>query len=694
MEYKTEIEVDLDDEDDFDPPLVIAGPTCGFCERTLPDATTLLEHALNEHDIKPDVFHGVDLDDPAAVQEAFLRAANLRQEFVSLGEVERCPECGFLSTSAAVLASHKCSVSDPLKSPHKDPFSIVKPRDPLLVPQHAKKVENTGVLLSKNATINHVLNAAAIPILVCKIIKPLRKPTIKLTVGNVIEMSLVDIISKAGMSVKPPEDYCQEAAMDEIYRLCLVPQTKMAEKIHSMSPTKCRHLLTLLRARRIRVPVSDTMSLSNLLQYSAGSSNLRKILPAPTPDGLHLTLMETLLDEARVHSAQQQSVKVQAKLQKQADKSTAPTLQSLLVSSIPTLKVKPLLPEVNVVQPEPPAVITLEEDVPPPPRRHSKEINYICEGCERSFETEYNFVKHMQWKGFTQEAPEPIFCRQCPKFTYCEKGLKKHFYLSHKEPTNLESLSKDGQIFDTYKCPHCKKKRIYPTLALYRHHLGLCCRRKNCKLCQPSSNKVAPPERKKIERRKVEKEKTKRKEKLKIKISPKAKKNKLAPIECVMVKQEGGDFEEESLATEPFAFISLKCEPAELNCEPVKENAPKVLESQVKEESVGTVETVEGIFECVACEWKGLSTNRLRTHFQEEHSDALDEFQMSVSRCGTVSARWVCPLCGNIFASEEAFLGHVSNHGVAPQDLVAKRCDLRHLPSLMTTLLALKAKKK
>jgi len=124
--------VDLDP--DAEPSLVIdtgepSGLTCGFCERVLLNEEELLAHASTEHDISPDAFAGVALGDAGAVREAFFRAANMRREFVSLGEVERCPKCSLLFASSVLLASHNCSAGS---EPAPDPLGL-GPRDPLLV---------------------------------------------------------------------------------------------------------------------------------------------------------------------------------------------------------------------------------------------------------------------------------------------------------------------------------------------------------------------------------------------------------------------------------------------------------------------------------------------------------------------------------------------------------------------------------
>jgi hypothetical protein len=106
--------------------------TCGFCEEALINKEELLTHALSEHDIHADVFMGVDFSNPSAVREAFLRTANLRREFVSLGDVERCPKCSLLFASSSLLATHRCT-ADPESNP--DPLGLKKPRDPLSVAQ-------------------------------------------------------------------------------------------------------------------------------------------------------------------------------------------------------------------------------------------------------------------------------------------------------------------------------------------------------------------------------------------------------------------------------------------------------------------------------------------------------------------------------------------------------------------------------
>jgi hypothetical protein len=95
-------------------------------------------HANAEHDISPDAFDGVDLDDAGAVKEAFCRAANMRREFVSLGEVERCQKCSLLFASTALLASHQCSAAteesnDPLKLKPRDPLRVAKVKNIFLL---------------------------------------------------------------------------------------------------------------------------------------------------------------------------------------------------------------------------------------------------------------------------------------------------------------------------------------------------------------------------------------------------------------------------------------------------------------------------------------------------------------------------------------------------------------------------------
>jgi hypothetical protein len=48
----------------------------------------------------------------------------------------------------------------------------------------------------RNAKISMVLNSLASPVLINRIVKPLASAKINLTVGNIIEMSLVDKIAK------------------------------------------------------------------------------------------------------------------------------------------------------------------------------------------------------------------------------------------------------------------------------------------------------------------------------------------------------------------------------------------------------------------------------------------------------------------------------------------------------------------
>jgi hypothetical protein len=65
--------------------------------------------------------------------------------------------------------------------------------------------------------------------------------------------------------------------------------------------------------------------------------------------------------------------------------------------------------------------------------------------------------------------------------------------------------------------------------------------------------------------------------------------------------------------------------------------------------------------------------------------------QMSVSRCGSISVRWACPLCGRIFCEEAAFLGHLDQHSISQKDVLARTSDLRHVPTLRAILLDLKS---
>lgn len=85
-----------------------------------------------------------------------------------------------------------------------------------------------------------------------------------------------------------------------------------------------------------------------------------------------------------------------------------------------------------------------------------REANYVCDSCSRTFESDYQFIKHMQWQSFDQKAPKPLFCRFCPNdsrfFAFCEKGLKAHVSLQHKIPDNYTgTISLNGHILTTYK---------------------------------------------------------------------------------------------------------------------------------------------------------------------------------------------------------------------------------------------------
>jgi hypothetical protein len=48
----------------------------------------------------------------------------------------------------------------------------------------------------RNLQISVALNSIATPLLVQRIVKPLAKPQVQLTVGNIIEMSLVETITQ------------------------------------------------------------------------------------------------------------------------------------------------------------------------------------------------------------------------------------------------------------------------------------------------------------------------------------------------------------------------------------------------------------------------------------------------------------------------------------------------------------------
>jgi hypothetical protein len=207
--------VDLDPDAEPSGDLLAASRslTCGFCEQALINEEELLSHALSEHDIGYEVFVGVDLTNASAVREAFLRTANMRREFVSLGEVERCPKCSLLFASSSLLATHRCA-AEPDSNP--DPLGLKKPRDPLCVAQVRPLLRNYGniwyssLLLfqvddaaakaewkrTRNLRISIALNSIAGPTLVQRIVKPLAKPQVKLTVGNIIEMSLVETITQ------------------------------------------------------------------------------------------------------------------------------------------------------------------------------------------------------------------------------------------------------------------------------------------------------------------------------------------------------------------------------------------------------------------------------------------------------------------------------------------------------------------
>ena len=111
---------------------------------------------------------------------------------------------------------------------------------------------------------------------------------------------------KVGSLVRPA-DFDEESAVSIVYQLCLHPQKKLSLQLRQLPPHVCVQLLYLLRSRRVRVTGSDTGSVTftpnkvamNLLPIvKPPLSRLRTILPAPTADGSHLTLMESLLKEA------------------------------------------------------------------------------------------------------------------------------------------------------------------------------------------------------------------------------------------------------------------------------------------------------------------------------------------------------------------------------------------------------------
>jgi hypothetical protein len=104
-----------------------------------------------------------------------------------------------------------------------------------------------------------------------------------------------------------PADFDEESAVSIVHQLCMYPQKKLSLQLRKLPPHVCAQLLYLLRSRRVRVTGSDTGSVSftpnkvavNLLpMVKPPLSRLRTILPAPTADGSHLTLMESLLKEA------------------------------------------------------------------------------------------------------------------------------------------------------------------------------------------------------------------------------------------------------------------------------------------------------------------------------------------------------------------------------------------------------------
>ncbi|XP_065347689.1 uncharacterized protein LOC135944574 [Cloeon dipterum] len=709
-------EVDLDP--DAEPTLFFAsermGPVCGFCDQILQNECELLQHAHSEHDISPDVFDGVDLRDAAAVQEAFLNVANLRNEFVSLGEVERCHQCGFLSTSANVFAAHKCLLAEPTK----DPSVIVHPREPLPVPppyQNPNNVLNENLRNAQrniiSTKINQVINSTAKPHLVNRIIKPLAKPQVELTVGNVIEMALVETVVNAGLKVRPPDVYDEHRAVEMVYSLCQTPQRYMAEQLRNIPADTCLQLLHLLRNRRVRVPAHETVS--DLIKYSVEgnrNNNLIQRMPVPTVDCPNMPVLQQqlMLNDFRHMVAQSQLNVTQPHLIATQHKPIETNPKKKVVelrpkrphvTNPPAMTMRtPSSPksECPITQASTPAimVITLDDfpEKTPPSIKSLKEECMTCVDCFRSFESKFTFVKHLQWQSFSQKNPIPLKCRFCSplnrKSFFCEKGLKKHIYLYHTKEVNKDKnthYSVDGSIHEIYKCLHCKRKRDFKSLAIMIHHLKVCCRKKNdCNICPDYVKNLRSPRKQKYPVVKKTATKSKNAKNVLKVVVPKTKGKIISSLErSFMIKEEiDHKLNKEDICIRPeFAFVAVKSDPS-----------AQMMEEEISEISQLCMKSAQ-TFECVSCDLQELSPIRLRSHFLREHPHSIEEFQMSISRCGSVSARWVCPLCGNIFATEEAFLGHVGQHGVDRQDLLARVDDLRFLPTLRSTLFSLKTKK-
>ncbi|CAB3364660.1 Hypothetical predicted protein [Cloeon dipterum] len=630
-------EVDLDP--DAEPTLFFApermGPVCGFCDQILQNESELLQHAHLEHDISPDVFDGVDLRDAAAVQEAFLNVANLRNEFVSLGEVERCHQCGFLSTSANVFAAHKCLLAEPIK----DPSVIVHPREPLPVPlpyQNPNNVLNENLRNAQRNIISTKINQ------------------VELTVGNVIEMALVETVANAGLKVRPPDVYDEHRAVEMVYSLCQTPQRYMAEKLRNIPADTCLQLLHLLRNRRVRVPAHETVS--DLIKYSVEgnrNNNLIHRMPVPAVDCPNMPILQQQLmlnDFRHMHKPIETNPKKKlVELRAKRQHVTNPPAMTTRTPLSPTS-------ECPVTQASTPAitVITLDDfpEKTPPSQKSSKEECMTCVDCFRSFECKFTFVKHLQWQSFSQKDPLPLNCRFCSplnrRFFFCEKGLKKHVYLYHTGQVNKNMpYSVDGSIHEFYKCLHCKRKRDFKSLAMMIHHLKVCCRKKiDCNICPDYVKNLRSPKKRKYPV--VKKTAMKSKNVLKV-VVPKAKGKIISSLErSVMIKDEiDHKLNKEDICIRPdFAFVAVKSDPS-----------AQMMEEEISEISQLCMKSAQ-TFECVSCDLQELSPIRLRSHFLREHPHSIEEFQMSISRCGSVSARWVCPLCGNIFATEEAFLGH------------------------------------